>query len=167
MCFRRILNNTTGAWQKFALRNDSRVCVRTMVTVKQRCPSRCSMFQHSAVQWYADIQAAKSSKTRLDLQHVDQTVEPWLGFHCARIPLTVSRSVDHGTAIRWKFWERLAAPLNSDAIVYSVKLSRSNICYFGYSNPLLIDWLIDWSRKTALNTRLSGVKSGLDQTLFM
>ena len=23
--------------------------------------------------------------------------------------------------------------------------SRSNICYFGHSNPLLIDWLIDWS----------------------
>jgi len=22
--------------------------------------------------------------------------------------------------------------------------SRSNICYFGHSNPFLIDWLIDW-----------------------
>jgi len=32
-------------------------------------------------------------------------------------------------------------PANLEATVEIVRWSRSNICYFGHSNPLLIDWL--------------------------
>jgi len=72
----------------------------------------------------------------------------WQWIHQVAAPCNVIR----GSGMTCHWIRPVSAPLMWHVALKSWQWSRSNICYFGHSNPLLIDWLIDWLNSSGGNT---------------